>query len=652
MVNVIGLGYIGLPTALMLASHGVEVVGTDYNSQLVATLNAGKTTFEEKGLDELFCDAVKAGITFTTEYQSTDMYIVSVPTPYDKFSKKIDACYVIAAVEEVLKVCKKNATVVIESTVSPGTIDKFVRPVIEAKGFRTGEDINLVHAPERIIPGNMVYELLNNSRTIGADSVEVGEKVKELYSSFCEGDIVVTDIKTAEMTKVIENTYRAVNIAFANELAKICRQDDMDVYEIIKICNMHPRVNILSPGPGVGGHCISVDPWFLVGDYPSLTKVIGESMKVNESMPEFVLERIYEIMKEENMGIDLVSSGEIATAVKAGFPMEKSFFHGNNKTDFDINFAMDSGVGHFMVDNMCELQAINTLAGERGIVQKVILRLTPGIDPHTYAAVATGKVDSKFGIAIETNQAEAFVKEAKDFENIEIVGYHCHVGSQVFNEDGNVYLDAATIMLRFFADMYHKYDVKASVLNMGGGFGVRYVDTDPYLDIDANIKVLADHIRDISDKLGIPMPKILMEPGRSIAADAGMTLYSVGTIKEITGYKNYVSIDGGMTDNPRYALYGSKYTVLLANRMSEECNFKADVAGRCCESGDIIQPDVIMPKPVRGDIVAVCTTGAYNYSMASNYNRVPRPPVVMLSGGEDYVAVKRETFEDLIRNDV
>ncbi len=376
-----------------------------------------------------------------------------------------------------------------------------------------------------------------------------------------------------------------------------------------------------------------------------------------DSMPVYAskaacFKRMYEIMKEENMGIDLVSSGEIATAVKAGFPMEKSFFHGNNKTDFDINFAMDSGVGHFMVDNMCELQAINTLAAKRDITQKVILRLTPGIDPHTYAAVATGKVDSKFGIAIETMQAEAFVKEAKDFENIEIVGYHCHVGSQVFNEDGNVYLDAATIMLKFFADMYHKYNVKAEILNMGGGFGVRYVDTDPYLDIDANIKVLADHIRDISDKLSIPMPKILMEPGRSIAADAGMTLYSVGTIKEITGYKNYVSIDGGMTDNPRYALYGSKYTVLLANRMGEDCSFKADVAGRCCESGDIIQPDVMMPKPVRGDIVAVCTTGAYNYSMASNYNRVPRPPVVMLSGGEDYVAVKRETFEDLIRNDV
>lgn len=301
MVNVIGLGYIGLPTALMMASHGVEVIGTDYNKELVATLNAGKTTFKEKGLDELFQNALESGIKFTTEYQVTDTYIVSVPTPYDKFSKKVDACYVAEAVKDIMRVCPKGATVVIESTVSPGTIDKYVRPVIEANGFKIGEDINLVHAPERIIPGNMVYELLHNNRTIGADDRVIGEKVKNLYSSFCQGEIVVTDIRTAEMTKVVENTFRAVNIAFANELAKICRHDNMDVYEIIKICNMHPRVNILQPGPGVGGHCISVDPWFLVGDYPSLAKVIDESMRTNDGMPDFVLNRIYEIMKANGL---------------------------------------------------------------------------------------------------------------------------------------------------------------------------------------------------------------------------------------------------------------------------------------------------------------------------------------------------------------
>ncbi|MBQ6272107.1 MAG: nucleotide sugar dehydrogenase [Clostridiales bacterium] len=301
MVNVIGLGYIGLPTALMLAAHGVDVIGTDYNAALVDTLNSGKTTFQEDGLEELFLKALKTGIKFTVEYQVTDTYIVSVPTPYDKFSKKVDPVYVVSAVKEILKVAPKGATVVIESTISPGTIEKVVRPEIENAGCVIGEDINLVHAPERIIPGNMIYELLHNNRTIGADNRMIGEKIKELYSSFCQGEIVVTDIKTAEMTKVVENTFRAVNIAFANELAKICRHDNMDVYEVIRICNMHPRVNILQPGPGVGGHCISVDPWFLVGDYPSLAKVIDESMKTNDEMPEFVLNRIYEIMKERNM---------------------------------------------------------------------------------------------------------------------------------------------------------------------------------------------------------------------------------------------------------------------------------------------------------------------------------------------------------------
>lgn len=301
MVNVIGLGYIGLPTALMLSAHGTTVIGTDCNPKLVDSLNAGIIIFKEKGLDELFKAAVAAGIKFTTEFQVTDTYIISVPTPYDKFSKKVDARYVISAVKDVLRVCPKGATIVIESTVSPGTIDKLLRPEIQKAGCIIGKDVNLAHAPERIIPGNMIYELLHNNRTIGADDSRIGEKLKELYASFCLGKIVVTDIKTAEMTKVVENTFRAVNIAFANELAKICRHDGMDVYEIIKICNMHPRVNILQPGPGVGGHCISVDPWFLVGDYPSLAKVIDESMKTNDGMPDFVLNRIYEIMKEKKL---------------------------------------------------------------------------------------------------------------------------------------------------------------------------------------------------------------------------------------------------------------------------------------------------------------------------------------------------------------
>lgn len=301
MINVIGLGYIGLPTALMLASNGINVIGTDYNKELVEKLNRGETTFEESGLDDLFSTALRKGIQFKTEYITTDTYIVAVPTPYNKLSKKIDAYYVVEAVKSIMKVCRKGATIVIESTISPGTIDKYIRPIISSHGFIIGEDINIAHAPERIIPGNMVYELINNSRTIGADDKSIGEKIKALYSSFCKGEIVITDIRTAEMTKVVENTYRDINIAFANELAKICRTANMDVYEIIRIANMHPRVNILQPGPGVGGHCISVDPWFLVGDYPGLANIILAARKINDSMPEYVLERVHDIMREKNM---------------------------------------------------------------------------------------------------------------------------------------------------------------------------------------------------------------------------------------------------------------------------------------------------------------------------------------------------------------
>ena len=301
MINVIGLGYIGLPTALMFAKSGVNVIGTDLSDKLVESLSKGKLTFEEEGLEDLFNAAIESGIRFTTEYQKTDTYIVAVPTPYVNSSKKLDPKYVIAAVNRVLDVCEKGAVIIIESTISPGSIDKYVRPEIEKRGVVIGDDIHLVHAPERIIPGNMIYELEHNSRTVGADDHAIGEKVKELYSSFCKSEIVVTDIRSAEMSKVVENTYRDVNIAFANELAKICRADNMDVYEIIRIANKHPRVNILQPGPGVGGHCISVDPWFLVGDYPDLTNLILTARKINDSMPTHVLGRIRDIMREHNI---------------------------------------------------------------------------------------------------------------------------------------------------------------------------------------------------------------------------------------------------------------------------------------------------------------------------------------------------------------
>lgn len=301
MLNVIGLGYIGLPTALMFASKGIQVVGTDYNKKLVETLQSGKTTFDEKGLDELFEKALKNKIEFTDKYQHTNVYIVAVPTPFMKDTKKIDASYVVKAVNSILDICESGAIIIIESTISPGTIEKYVRPLVQARGLAIGDDIHLAHAPERIIPGNMVYELENNARIIGVDDERIGEQIKTLYQSFCKGEIIITDIRSAEMTKIVENTYRDINIAFANELAKICRLDDLNVYEIIRIANMHPRVNILQPGPGVGGHCISVDPWFLVGDYPGLANIILAARKINDSMPEFVLERVFSIMKENQL---------------------------------------------------------------------------------------------------------------------------------------------------------------------------------------------------------------------------------------------------------------------------------------------------------------------------------------------------------------
>ena len=298
MVNVIGLGYIGLPTAIMLANHGIDVVGTDCNQRLVNSLIYGKIATSEPGLSELLETVDKSRIRFSCECHEAEMYIVSVPTPYDRFSKKINPEYIISAVSSVLEIAPDEAILIIESTVSPGTIDKYVKTILNS---HKRNDISIVHAPERIMPGRMLHEMRSNNRIIGVDDLRVGEKVKDLYGSFCNGEIVLTDIKTAEMCKVVENTYRAVNIAFANELAKICRYDDMDVYEIIRICNMHPRVNILQPGPGVGGHCISVDPWFLVGDYPSIAKVIDEAMKTNDTMPDFVLHRIYDIMEENDL---------------------------------------------------------------------------------------------------------------------------------------------------------------------------------------------------------------------------------------------------------------------------------------------------------------------------------------------------------------
>ena len=360
---------------------------------------------------------------------------------------------------------------------------------------------------------------------------------------------------------------------------------------------------------------------------------------------------IYRVMKEENMGIDVVSSGEIYSAASVDFPMERAYFHGNNKTDADIAYAMEHGVGTFVVDNNEELYAVDRIAGERGINQKILIRITPGIDPHTYEAVSTGKVDSKFGNAIETGAAEQIVSNALTLKNITLRGFHCHVGSQVFDSD--IYLRACAIMLDFSAQMKAKFGYEILELDLGGGYGVRYLEEHPIIDIPANIRQVGAAFKAQCESLGLTPPAVRMEPGRSIVADAGLTLYTVGTVKRIPGYKNYVSVDGGMTDNPRFALYQSPYTAYIANRMNEPAGMRASVVGRCCESGDILQENVPVPATTeRGDIAAVLTTGAYNYAMSMTYNRIPRPAMIMVAGGEDKLIIRRESYEDLCRNEL
>ena len=372
----------------------------------------------------------------------------------------------------------------------------------------------------------------------------------------------------------------------------------------------------------------------------------GERGKVLYASKAASFRRLYEIMKEEGMGIDVVSMGEIYTAVRTGYPLSRAYFHSNNKTDEDIEYAIDSGVGYFVVDNVEELYAINEIAGRKGVKQKILLRITPGIDPHTYAAVATGKVDSKFGSAIETGQADEITLIALKEKNIDLRGFHCHVGSQVFDSD--VYIRAAEVMLNFVAHVYDISGFLADELDIGGGYGVRYIKDHPEIDIAANIAEVGEYMKGKAAELGIKLPSVGFEPGRSIVADAGVAVYTVGTVKRIPGYKSYVSVDGGMADNPRFALYGSPYTLLTVNDTDSEETESYSVVGRCCESGDILQENVPLTKNIkRGDLLACLTAGAYQYSMSSNYNRLTRPPVVMLKDGKSYVAIKKQSLEHL-----
>ena len=356
------------------------------------------------------------------------------------------------------------------------------------------------------------------------------------------------------------------------------------------------------------------------------------------------------LVAEEGLGADVVSGGELYTLYKAGFPMEKVFFHGNNKTPDEIELALNCGVGHIVVDNKYELELLNRIANEKNVNQRILFRIKPGIDAHTHDFVKTGQIDSKFGVALENGEAYEIHKLALSMSNIQIDGVHCHIGSQIF--DVEPFCEAAKVMIGFIADLYDKLGIKVNILNLGGGFGIKYTATDDPIATSEYIHKVTNVVKELAQEKGIDLPFLVFEPGRSIVASAGITLYTVGCVKEIENVRTYVSIDGGMCDNPRYILYGSKYTAVLANNASAEPVAPITIAGKCCESGDLIQEHVMMPQIHVGDTLAVLATGAYNYSMSSNYNRIPRPPIVAVSGNEAKIIVKRETYDDLIKNDV
>ena len=381
----------------------------------------------------------------------------------------------------------------------------------------------------------------------------------------------------------------------------------------------------------------------------AMDKHYGGNGLVLYASKAFSCKRMVKIVKEEGFGLDVVSGGELYTAIKADFPMDKVYFHGNNKTEDELNLAVDNGVGTIVVDNVFELEKLNAIAEKKGKIVDIMFRIKPGIDAHTHEFVMTGQIDSKFGVALETGEAMEAYKTAKQMKNLNIVGVHCHIGSQIF--DIEPFEHAASVMMGFIADLKAE-GIEIERMNLGGGYGIKYVPEDNPIDYDAYIEAVSKVVKKVAAEKGIAMPKILMEPGRSIVASAGTTLYNIGGVKEIPDVRTYVSVDGGMADNPRFIMYGSQYHALLANNPLAKAEEVVTIAGKCCESGDLLIKDIKMPKLKAGDTLAVLATGAYNYSMASNYNRIPKPPVVMVSGGVPSLAVKRETYDDIIKNDL
>lgn len=384
--------------------------------------------------------------------------------------------------------------------------------------------------------------------------------------------------------------------------------------------------------------------------HESIEKYYGGKGVVCYASKAFSCLEMCRIVASEGAGLDAVSIGELYTALKAGFPMEKVGFHGNNKTDDELGFAIEHGVGHIIVDNISELERLEAIAKEKNAKPHIMFRIKPGIDAHTHDFVKTGQIDSKFGFALETGEAFEAVKAAVACENVKLVGLHCHIGSQIF--DIAPFEEAARVMLGFIAEIKSNLGYEIKVLNLGGGFGIKYLNVHDPAPFETYIERVSGVVMSECERLNIAQPYIMIEPGRSIAAPAGITLYKVGARKEIPNIRTYVSVDGGMCDNPRYALYKSEYEAVVANKAGEARTEQVTIAGKCCESGDLIGENMPLQHAESGDIIAVCATGAYNYSMSSNYNRIPKPAVVFVNNGESRIAVKRETLDDIIRNDI
>lgn len=385
-------------------------------------------------------------------------------------------------------------------------------------------------------------------------------------------------------------------------------------------------------------------------EYIEAFKDSGLKYQVAYASKAFCVMAMCRLAEEEGMSLDVVSDGELYTALEAGFPAERIHFHGNNKTPDEIEMALDAHIGCFVVDNVVELHMLQAIAAQKGYQVKILLRVTPGVEAHTHEYISTGQTDSKFGFDIGNGSAYEAIKLASAQPNLELLGLHSHIGSQIFEVEG--FQMAVQRVAEFARSVKDGLDVTFSVVNLGGGFGIRYVEGDTPLQVSQYVKAITDSVKTHFAGIGNDIPEIWVEPGRSIVGDAGTTLYTVGTSKDIPGVRKYVAVDGGMTDNPRPALYESQYEALLANRANDQVEEKVSIAGKCCESGDMLIWDVELPKVESGDLLAVACTGAYNYSMASNYNRIRKPAVVFVKDGASNLVVRRESLQDIVRHDV